>query len=228
VINHEFMVKSMPGYRKAFEPHWFATRNFHGQWYADSDRLEALVPFREQSIDAYFAEAPRHMPWIARAVSRYAPGLIHKRIENLAKAPDGSLYWFAHDEKDKIRHYFGSRAAWEAIPRTWDSFTFAQPSREPTLLNHGYDETRSPDTWTLDDLRAAAEFRGAKCLAASYEGPYTPVEWQSAAGHRFSMTPNLYIKGGHWCPATMLAPENYDVEAKRNPFFAQVWTEEAE
>lgn len=227
VVNHEFMAKSIPGYRKALAPHWFATRNFHGQWYADSDRLEALVPFREQSLDEYFVEAPRHMPWIARAVSHYAPGMVRKRIEGMAKAPGGSLHWFAHDEQEKIAHYFGSRAAWEAIPREWDDFTFAQPSRQPSLLDHGYDETRSTDAWRLDDLRAAAEFRGGKCLATSFDGPDVAVEWQSAAGHHFKMTPNLYLKGGHWCPTTMVAPEHYDAEAKRNPFFAQIWTEEA-
>lgn len=227
VVNHEFMARSMPGYRKALEPHWFATRNFHGQWYADSDRLEALVPFREQSIDGYFAQAPKHMPWIARAISKYAPGLVHKRIEGLAKAPEGSLHWFAHDRQDKIAHYFGSRAAWEAIPRTWDDFTFTQPSRTPTLLDHGYDESRAPEDWQLDDLRAAAAFRGGKCLATSFDGPHVPAEWESAAGHRFTMTPNLYLRGGHWCPVTMIASESYDMEARRNAFFAQVWTPEA-
>lgn len=227
VVNHEFMAKSMPGYRKVLAPHWFATRNFHGQWYADSDRLEALVPFREQPLDDYFEQAPRHMPWIARAVSKYAPGLVRKRIEGLAKAPGGSLHWFAHDEQDKIAHYFGSRAAWEAIPRDWDDVTFTQPSREPSLLDHGYDESRAPEDWRLDDLRAAAAFRGGKCLATAFDGPDVPVEWESSAGHRFAMTPNLYLKGGHWCPATMIDPENYIAEAERNPFFAQVWSDQA-
>ena len=48
-----------------------------------------------------------------------------------------------------------------------------------------------------------------------------------ATRHRFAMTPRLYLKGGHWCPATMVDSTNYDAEARRNPFFAQVWTEEA-
>lgn len=217
----------MPNYRRVLKPHWFATRNFHGQWYADSDRLEALVPFREQSLQDYFDEAPRHMPWIARIVPKLMPGAVSKRIEKLANAPGGSLNWFATQDEAKIRAYFGSRAAWEAIPRDWDSFTFTQPPREPSLLDHGYDETRTPEDWRLDDLRQAAEFRGAKCLAAAFGGPDTAVEWESAAGHRFAMTPRLYLRGGHWCPATMVDPTTYDAEAERNPFFAQVWSEAA-
>lgn len=226
VVNHEFLVASSPNYQRLLRPHWFATRNFHGQWYADSDRLEALVPFREQSIREWFVEAPRHMPWLARKLPDWAPGLIHNRIEKLAKGPGGSLHWFETNDEAKIATYFGSRAAWEAIPRDWDDFVFAEPSREPVLLDHGYDESRDPEHWRLEDLRAAAEFRGGRCEAAAFEGPDVPVRWQSAAGHSFTMTPRLYMKGGHWCPETMIQPDAYDAEAERNPFFAQVWTEE--
>lgn len=227
VVNHEFMAAQMSNYQKILRPHWFATRNFHGQWYSDSDRLEALVPFREQSLWDYFKEAPKHMPWIARTVPKLMPGAVSKRIEKLAKAPEGSLYWFAHNDEAKIKAYFGSRAAWEAIPRDWDKFNFAQPSREPALLNHGYDESRAPEDWRIDDLKGAAEYRGGQCLAASCDGPDAPVEWQSAAGHRFTMTPRLYLKGGHWCPQTMVDTDSYDAEAERNPFFAQVRSEAA-
>lgn len=228
VVNHEFMAKSMPQYRQVLRPHWFATRNFHGQWYTDSDRLEALVPFREQSIHDYLEEAPRHMPWIARTIPKWMPGVVSRRIEALAKAPEGSLHWFATNDEAKIHTYFGSRAEWEAIPRDWDDFVLAQPSREPMLLDHGYDETRDPEAWRLDDLRAAAEFRGGKCHATRVEGPFAPVTWECAAGHRFPTTPNLMLKGGHWCPTCMVEPGAYDAVAKRNPFFAQVWREEAQ
>jgi hypothetical protein len=167
------------------------------------------------------------MPWIARAIPKLLPGVISKQIEKLANAPEGSLHWFATNDAAKIRAYFGSRAAWEAIPRNWDDFQYAQPSREPSLLDHGYDETRAPEDWRIEDLKAAAEYRGGKCLADAFDGPDVRVEWQSAAGHRFSMTPRLYLKGGHWCPTTMLDPATYDAEAARNPFFAQVWSEAA-
>ena len=227
VVNHEFMARSMPNFRKVLKPHWFATRNFHGQWYADSDRLEALVPFREQSLQEWFEESPRHIPWIARTIPALLPGMVSKRIEQLAKGPDGSLEWFAKGNEAKIKTYFGSRAAWEAIPRDWDSFEFTQPTREPTLLDHGLDDSRAPEDWRIGDLQGAAEFRGGRCLSSSFDGPDVPVEWQSAAGHRFLMTPRLYLKGGHWCPTTMVDPASYDDEAARNPFFAQVWSDAA-
>lgn len=52
---------------------------------------------------------------------------------------------------------------------------------------------------------------------------FTPLKWRCAHGHEFEMTPNLVLKGGHWCPEELPWPWNYDVEAKVNPFFAQVW-----
>jgi len=31
------------------------------------------------------------------------------------------------------------------------------------------------------------------------------------------------LKGGHWCPECAPPGWRYDEEARRNPFFAQVW-----
>jgi nucleoside-diphosphate-sugar epimerase len=233
VVNHEFMAKSMAAlgigdFRKVMRPNWSATRNFHGQWYADSDRLEALVPFREQSLDAFFEELPRHVPATVRLFSRLFPGVIHNQLKKVAKAPGGSLHWIEHNEEEEIRAYFGSRAAWEQIPANWDDFHFAQPSREPTLLDHGYDERKPKEAWTCEDLAQAAAFRGGKCgcSAPGPVDPYAPVEWECALGHRFTMTPNLYLQGGHWCPTCQVDIASYDSVARLNPFFAQVWRQD--
>ncbi|MCP3735910.1 NAD(P)-dependent oxidoreductase [Sphingomonas sp. RP10(2022)] len=225
VVNHEFMAASMANYREVLRPHWFATRNFHGQWYSDSDRLEALVPFREQSIHEHLADAPTHIPALARLVPKLLPGMVRKRIEGLARAPGGSLHWFETNDEAHIHSYFGSREAWEAIPRNWTNYALKQPSRDPVNLDHGYDETRTPEEWRIGDLRDAAAFRGGRCHADACDGPDHAVEWSCASGHRFTMTPNLYLRGGHWCPTCMIDPTTYDATAATSPFFRQVWTE---
>ena len=116
------------------------------------------------------------------------------------QGPGGSLRWFAENDTAKIDAYFGSRAAWEALPRDWDAMPLAQPSREPILLDHGYDESKSADQWRADDLRQAAAFRGGHCHATGEVAPDRAVEWDCAAGHRFTMTPNLYLRGAIGAP----------------------------
>ena len=225
VVNHAFMAESMPNYRDVLRPHWFGTRNFHGQWYADSDRLEELVPFREQTLHDYHAEARRQIPTLARLVPKLLPGAVRKRIEGLARRPGGSLGWFEVDDEAHIRAYFGSREQWEAIPHNWNDFQLKQPSLTPTLLDHGYNEAPASEDWKVQHLHSAAQYRGGQCHADSCAGPDVPVEWSCASGHRFMMTPNLYMRGGHWCPTCMIDPATYDAEADRNPFFCQVLTE---
>ena len=61
----------------------------------------------------------------------------------------------------------------------------------------------------------------------------TPLRWQCAEGHEFEATPRLVLLGGHWCPDCFpwpyqdlpdARPWQWDKEAKRNPFFAQLWS----
>ncbi|MCL2299001.1 MAG: NAD(P)-dependent oxidoreductase, partial [Firmicutes bacterium] len=78
-------------------------------------------------------------------------------------------------------------------------------------------------------------FRGGALVSESYGGdPYAPLQWRCAHGHVFDMSPNLALRGGHWCPEELPGPKdgdyanpfkpwNYAAEAKVNPFFAQVW-----
>ena len=49
-------------------------------------------------------------------------------------------------------------------------------------------------------------------------------------GNEFMMSPNLVLRGGHWCPQEFPTDCEgkkfywaYDEEAKLNPFCAQVW-----
>lgn len=71
VVNHQFMQKSaclmgVRDFRSIFEPNWFATQNFHGRWYLDSDRLEAFLHFRRESIDDYIEAMRARMTVLQR------------------------------------------------------------------------------------------------------------------------------------------------------------------
>ena len=211
-------------FRTTQAPHWSATRNFHGQWYSDSDRLEALVPYRREGLADFHAALSRAVPWYVKLGARYAGKAGRKRMQALAEGPGGTLHWIANDDEAHIRPFFGSREAWEALPRDWDSYPLEQPSRMVTELNHGYDTTRHEDTWTRADLLGAADYRGSALLSDGDVAAGDPAQWRCAHGHEFTMTPRLMLRGGHWCPTCMIDQTTYDSTAQVNPFFAQVWS----
>lgn len=231
VVNHEFaaLTARALGVKSPFasyQPNWFATRNFHGQWYADSDALEALVPFRSETLDDFVAQMSASVPYFIKLAARLFPNAGRKRLEKLAKGPGGTLNWIENNDKAHIDAYFGSREAWEALPDRWEDFPLRQPSREVCLLDHGYDTDKAPEAWTTQDLQSAAEYRGSRHRGGDVAGPDVPTTWECALGHQFEMTPRLMLRGGHWCPTCMVDQNSYDAQAARNPFFAQVWPDQ--
>ena len=228
LVNHELMVKMMAAmgvrdFRRLLDPKWLATRNFHGQWYLDSDRLHDLVPYRHTTIEDFFAELPRRIPWIVRTIMRFFPGLARKQIQKTAEGAGGPVQWLRTNDVEHIDAYFGSRKEWEQIPASWDDFLFAQPSPDPAPLNHGYDDRKPKNEWSIEDLRSAAAYRGGKCHADELCDPYSPAHFECSVGHSFDMSPNLYLAGGHWCPICQRDIESYNDIAVANAFFAQVW-----
>ena len=146
----------------------------------------------------------------------------------------------------RVAAYYGSLEAYKAIPE-WGKMDVSHNSNKAVQLDHGYDESKPLSELTLADIQQAAKFRGGKCLSQTMvKGDLdTPLEWQCAEGHVFKASPRLILLGGHWCPEcfpwpyndttglwkaqdTALLPKKmqpwqWDREAKRNPFFAQLW-----
>ncbi len=215
-----------PPPEKVFKAQWFATRNFHGYWFSDSDILDNYLHFRANiSAEQYFATLRKKAPWFF-SLSRFVPAFAIRWAMGLLaqKAPFGTLSWFRNNDKQRIAAYFGSREAWMKIP-DWKGLNLSRPSEQARQLNHGYDETKPIAEWNIDDMRQAAAWRGGRCLSDSMitGDAYTPLEWECYDGHRFSASPALILLGGHWCPECLPAPWQYDKEARHNPFLAQVW-----
>ncbi|SLK20908.1 MULTISPECIES: NAD-dependent epimerase/dehydratase family protein [unclassified Paenibacillus] len=228
--NYEFMQKTfgvlgIKDFRKIVDLNWFATRNFHGQWYEDSDILEEYLHFRSSSIEEFLDDLKKSAPLKLKA-AKFVPAWMMKNMimRPVAKQKFGTLYWMEHNISERITSFFGSKKAWENIP-TWEEFTPSKPSLTPIRLNHGYNETKPASELDLDDMIGAAAFRGGSCTSTRMtKGDLsTRLGWSCAFDHEFEASPTLVLLGGHWCPHCMPDPWNYDEEAKRNPFFAQVW-----
>lgn len=209
--------------RRWFDRDWFALRNFHGFWFSDSDRLDELVPFRGDTLEAALTRAGATLPAAARwAAGAFAPIVKRFVMRPLVERPRGMLGVLGSGDEARIRAYFGSLDAWRAIG-DWSTFTPEAPSRTPVRLDHGYDEDRPPASWSRVDYAAAADFRGGVLM--SEDPPRDPrrlLDWACADGHRFTASPRLVLEGGHWCPVCVRDPADYPRQAERNRFLAQI------
>jgi nucleoside-diphosphate-sugar epimerase len=210
--------------RKWYDRDWFALKNFHGQWYTDSDDLEALVPFRRDSFGAAMERAIAAAPASTRSAGKVPSWIVkHFVMKPLAFQPRGTMHAVRHDDREELAAHFGSREAWEQIG-DWSTFTIPEPSRTPSRLDHGYDESKPRGRWAAADYLDAAAFRGGELLSEDPEpGDLgTPLVWRCALGHVFIGSPRLILIGGHWCPECVRESAQYAAQAEHNPFLAQL------
>ncbi len=209
------------------ERRWFALKNFHCQWYLDSDVLENYLHFQRDGIDEYATQVAKAAPWylrigLGRIVLRaFIRGVVMKR---LARGEDGPMRWIENDDHERVNAFFGSREAWENIPG-WDE-PIPEPTPEsapPTPLDHGYDDSLPDAKIGHAEAVSAARFRGGECLSESMqEGDlFTPLQWKCDAGHEFEATPYLILRAGHWCQECKPPPWGVTRSAN-NRFLAQV------
>lgn len=216
-------------YTKFLDPRDMGIYNFHGQWYTDSDELNAIANFRILEPETFFRKelqairTIRSIPLLRRLLPN------EKRMRRILNQPNtepgGTVWMFEHDMEAWITAFFGSREARKQI-KNWDGgYEIYDPSRSPTLLDHGYDESKPSALLDLGDIQGAAAFRGGTCLSSSMTPGdlYTPLTWACHLGHRFTATPNLILKGGHWCPECERSAWDYAAYADYSPFHAQVW-----
>ena len=229
----EYLEKSLQAmgiadFKQIFDPKWFALRNFHSHWFEDSYILNKYLHFQTESYEDAIALQSQGGSFLNKLLAKVTPSsVIRKKVfEPLAtESPDSPQYWIRENISDKISAFFGSKIAYETIP-DWHDLGIEYPDwNNYRRLDHGYDERKPTSDLDIEDMRAAARFRGGECLSTSMTkgGLYTPLKWKCAFGHTFKAAPNLVLRGGHWCPQCAPPPWNYDAQAKVNPFFAQVW-----
>ena len=231
-VFHEYMNRTMKIFgidsRKVMERNWFALRNFHCHWFEDSGILNDYLRHQTESYEDHVRHIEEAIPAHARAGSRESSheDLKRRAMEPLARTtPDCTMYWIENGMEMRITAFFNSREAWARIP-DWDVDMPEDPRRvQPVRLDHGYDEDKPLGELDLEDMQGAAEFRGGSCLSGTMSKGdlFTRLSWKCAFGHTFEATPNIVLKGGHWCPECAPPGWRYDEEARRNPFFAQVW-----
>jgi nucleoside-diphosphate-sugar epimerase len=216
-------------------PKWYATRNFHGQYYLDSDKLEGYLHFRHDSMQ-YFYDIYLKNLGAFRGISRFLcklPGgqrmmgnAIKKQFLQLARTEHGTVRFIEENLEPQIDAYWGSRKHWEELPDDVNDMKHFTDWDHVIRLDHGYDETKPEESLSLSDIEGSARFRGGECLSETMrQGDWQgKLKFRCAFGHEFEASPRLVLEGGHWCPQCERESWNYVARAKVDPFFAQVWT----
>lgn len=196
---------SCPPPEKSFDARWFATGNFHGMWYEDSDALDQILHFRLNTPAAeYFRIMSSRLPAYFR-LAKFCPAFLIKAGMKWVAGRNhlAPLYWRRHQDdpvcKARIDAHFGGMQAWEQA-KNWDEIDTTPPSQTPIRWEHGCDESKPESEWDIADMQSVAAFRGGKCLSETMvKGDlYTPLRWQDADGREFSATPCTILLGGHW------------------------------
>ena len=216
------------------EPKYNATRNFHGQYYLDSDKLENYLHFRSDSLqyfyDAYLTEV-KNVKGMSRVICKLPGGqklmgaIIRQTFRKPMLSEHGTMRWIRENVEEAIDAYWGGRKAWEAIPDKASDVKHFTDWDTVVPIDHGYDESKPESELNLDDMRGAAKFRGGELLSERMTtGDWkTKLRFRCAFGHEFEASPCLVLEGGHWCPDCERKSWNYGNRAKVDPFFAQVW-----
>ena len=218
--------------RNCIERNWYAVRNFHMQYYEDSAVLNKYLHYWRDTMESYRRTIAKDTPFGMKVVAFLAERFpsFCKQAEAGAYAASKKMaethrnspqYWYTYRNDMRINAFFKSYEDYERI-NGWD---MDMPNLDLNAswkrLNHGYDE--SSKQIGSNDLKSAAKFRGGKCLSKKWDGDlYSPLDWECAFGHSFAARPFTVLKAGHWCPKCE-ATWNGDEQAKKNPFFAQVW-----
>jgi hypothetical protein len=143
-------------------------------------------------------------------------------MKSLSRKQRGTMAAVRGGNEQGIAAFFGSLENWRRIG-DWSTFTPLEPSRTPTYLDHGFDESKSPGDWTKADYIEAAAFRGGELLDTDPVpgNAATPLNWRCAFGHEFTGSPRLILTAGHWCPDCITDTGRYAEQAERNAFLAQ-------
>lgn len=129
---------------------WFAIRNFHGQYYLDSDKLNDYLNFRSQNkqyfYKLYLKKLRLFLP-IARTLTRVPGGekligkIIKKQFKKLLLDERGTLNWIVNDKKEFIEPFFISIEKWDEIPLLYKFKHFTDWDKA-IWIDHGYDESK--------------------------------------------------------------------------------------
>ena len=221
-----------------FEPNFNATRNFHGVWFYDSQKLNDMFDYQSQSTTQVWQEIKQKNSYMN--LGKIVPKKLIKSmvIKRLFKSPNAPKYWLKHKDDAKMFAYFGGQEKYNNIPKDWKDFPLLIENRDENSKKIDYKQLKDrqkanlvdfgidieKDKFSVKELETYAKMHGGRLLSKKVDSLYEKLTWQTADGETFEASANTVVKAGHWYNRTY--KENvwdFDRLSKNDKIFAQIW-----
>lgn len=106
IVYRDFLQRAFEAYglgRAEFPEHAFATKHSHCGYFTDSDKLESILHFQEQSIDDFFVEFRAAVPSWQRVLTRPFGAIVRKVLSRYSDP----LRAYRKNDKLAKTYYFG-------------------------------------------------------------------------------------------------------------------------
>lgn len=222
-----------------FETNYNSTRNFHGLWFSDGQRLEELFHYQKETLADYWDGVLKQHAYFS--LGRLAPKKLIKKlvIDRLLKDSNAPRYWLEHNDHARITAYFGSEEEYSAIPESWKDFPLLCKGKSEdgpvdydalrktdTPIDYGFDFSKPDSEISIEDLRSVAKAHGGKLISEEFVTGdlYAPVEWETQDGERFTARPYTVLRCGHWYHISFREYAwDFDRLSRKDRIFSAFW-----
>lgn len=226
------------GTKDFFSPCYNATRNFHGVWFYDGDKLDEMFRYISQTTEDFWKEFASSRKYFKLA--KILPKSLIKKfaIKRLFKNPNSPKYWADRNDEARLFAYFGGKDKFQSLPAGWQNFGLLIENRDENGNALDYvglkDKKRArtvdlgidadAETLTLEDLKTYARMHGGKLLSEDFKSLYDRAVWQNSDGEKFEARIYTVVKAGHWKNASYSQNVwDFDRLAKQDKIYSQIW-----
>ncbi|MDE5856354.1 MAG: NAD-dependent epimerase/dehydratase family protein [Anaeroplasmataceae bacterium] len=226
-----------------FKPYYNATRNFHGVWFSDGDKLEEFFHYQSQDVKSYWSQMSK-IYWYYKFGKIVPKALISKlAIQRLFKDNNSPAYWYKHKEDAKLIAYFGCKENYEKLLKTkWKDFPLLVENKTSnnehidymklkdkslaSPMNYFFDFDKPDSLIDIKDLKNVAEAHGGRLITPEFTtgDVYRKLEWENQDQQIFTATAYSVLRGGHWMnPTYKEIVWDFDRLAKKDKIYASLW-----
>ena len=221
-----------------FEPNYNATRNFHGLWFYDGNKLEEMFNYQSESTTDFWLQLKKEN-WYFK-LGKIVPKRLIKKfvIKRLFKNYNSPKYWLKHDDIARIYAYYGGLDNYNNIKASWNDFSLLIENKDEQgnaidylklkdknnakLIDFGIDIDK--DNFTIEEIQKYVSMHGGKLISTTVNSMYDKLTFEDMDGNRFIARPYTIIKAGHWYHQGYKDNVwDFDRLAKIDKIYAQIW-----